>query len=236
MAEMINRDDVTTVEALEQKINKLSATITNLQNNPYAFPVIDAENTSGFMNRAGFVRRSEHLQALGLPQYLSDNTDILTLEAGFYKCHHPINLPDTKVKSDPWYIRVLKPRDSEDPSSGFLILTATTGAEYYAKREKGKWIWQLIEEQVPFPSTGDIYKATNDGVSRSYYSYLMMQTHALIHFHFDMDVSINSKSYKVFSDGGLPGHTWISWGDSDKTENKMPVPGGLFMMEFMNLL
>lgn len=221
----INQDDVTTVEALEQKINKLSATITNLQNNPYAFHVIDAEDTSGFMNAAGFVSRREHLQALGLPRYLSDNTDILTLEAGFYKCYHPINLPDTKVKSNPWYIRVLKARDSEDSNSGFLILTATSGAEYYAKREKGKWIWQVIDEQVSFPSNGDIYKATNDGVSRSYYSYLMMQTHALIHFHFDVDVSINPKSYKVLYDGGLPGHTWLSWADSAKTENKMPVPG-----------
>lgn len=225
MAEMINQDDLTTVEALEQKLNKLEATVTNLQNNPYAFHKVSVDGEDGFINRAGFVDQIEHRQALGLPTHLPDNTDILTLEAGFYKCYHPVNLPDIKVQSSPWYIRVLKPRDSEDSNSGFLILTAKSGVEYYAKREKGKWLWQMIDEQVPFPSNGDIYKATSDGVSRSYYSSLLMQSRVLTHFHFDLDVNINPESYQNFMDGGLSGHLWTSWIDDQKTENKMPVPG-----------
>ena len=191
-----------TIENLAQNLRSDEALIKTHLNNPFAHPIADPFNISkeGYAINYGFVSRKQIGQALGMPWYLPDNTDIFSLDPGYYKCYKPKGLPDNiSTKAYAWMIKVNYPTDSSDV--GIITVTNELGSELVAVRHAGNWSWLRYGDKVKFG--GDLAN------SASYYTLIHAENKIQVHIHIDFETTVSKGSYKSFSNP-FAGSLWLS--------------------------
>lgn len=190
-----------TIENLAQNLRADEALIKTHLNNPFAHPIADPFNNSkeGYVINYGFVSRKQIGQALGIPWYLPDNTDIFSLDPGYYKCYKPKGLPDNiSIRGSVWTIKVNYPLDSRD--AGLITATDEFGSQLVAVRHSGNWNWLRYGDKVKFG--GDLAN------SASYYTLIHTENKIEVHIHIDFEATVSKGSYKSFSNP-YPGSLWL---------------------------
>lgn len=199
-----------TIENLAQNLRADEALLKTHLNNPFAHPIADPLDMSkiGYANAHGFVSRKQIGQALGIPSYLPDNTDIFSLDPGYYKCYKPKGLPDNiSTKAYAWMIKVNYPTDSSDV--GIITVTNELGSELVAVRHSGNWSWLRYGDKVKFG--GDLEN------SDSYYTLIHAENKIEVHIHIDFETTVSKGSYKSFSNP-LGGSLWLPEWNGEMTK------------------
>lgn len=208
----------TTIENLAQDMRQLRSMIATHINNPFGHPTADATTIDkiGFANAYGFVEKSQIAQALGVPKYIADDTNVLSLKPGYYKCYKPAGLPnDIATQGRVWIIDVNYPLDSKD--LGLITVLNDLGSKFVAVRNyQGDWHWLRYGDQLKFGSD------LADGGSR--YTVLHLENKLQVHVHADLDVTIAPQSVKLFGTG-YPGSLWRREWQSGKVEDALYVSG-----------
>lgn len=206
-----------TIENLAQNLRADEALIKTHLNNPFAHPIADPFNMSkeGYAINYGFVSRKQIGQALGMPWYVPDNTDIFSLDPGYYKCYKPKGLPDNiSTKAYAWMIKVNYPTDSSDV--GIITVTNELGSELVAVRHSGNWSWLRYGDRINF-QTDELKNQ-----KKTWYSLIHAENKILVHIHIDLDITIGSLSLKTIGTS-YPGLLW-SKGWDGVTENGANQP------------
>ena len=208
-----------TIENLAQNLRSDEALIKTHLNNPFAHPIADPLDMSktGYANAHGFVSRKQIGQALGMPWYLPDNTDIFSLDPGYYKCYKPKGLPDNiSIRGSVWTIKVNYPLDSRD--AGLITATDEFGSQLVAVRHAGNWNWLRYGDKVKFG--GDLAN------SNSYYTLIHAENKIEVHIHIDVETNISKSSYKSLGTS-YPGSLFLPEWSADM-EKGLTVQGGAF--------
>lgn len=197
-----------TIENLAQNLRTDEALIKTHLNNQFAHPIADPLDMSkiGYANGHGFVARSQIGQALGIPRYLPDNTDVFSLDPGYYKCYKLKGLPDNvSTKGRIWLIKVNYPLDNHD--SGLITVTNEVGSALVAARSReGTWYWLRYGDKVKL---GEDLANNN-----SYYTLIHTENKMQVHIHIDFDINVSKFSYKHMSIS-YPGSLWLpGWNGS----------------------
>lgn len=207
-----------TIENLAQNLRADEALLKTHLNNPFAHPIADPlnMNKTGFANGFGFVSKSQIGQALGVPKFIPNDTNLFDLKAGFYKCYKPAGLP-TNIETTGyiWFINVLTPTDSND--SGMIIATNDKNSEIIAtKNAYGEWGWLRYGDRINF-QTDDLKNQ-----KKTWYSLIHAENKILVHIHIDLDISIGSFSLKSLGTG-YPGSLMMKGWDG-VTDNGVNQP------------
>lgn len=197
-----------TIENLAQNLRVDEALIKTHINNQFAHPIADPLDMSkiGYANGHGFVARSQIGQALGIPRYLPDNTDVFSLDPGYYKCYKLKGLPDNvSTKGRVWTIKVNYPLDNHD--LGLITVTNEVGSALVAARSReGTWYWLRYGDKVKL---GEDLANNN-----SYYTLIHTENKMQVHIHIDFDINVSKFSYKHMSIS-YPGSLWLpGWNGS----------------------
>lgn len=190
-----------TIENLAQNLRTDEALIKTHLNNQFAHPIADPLDMSkiGYANEHGFVSRSQIGQALGIPRYLPNDTDIFSLDPGYYKCYKPKGLPDNiSTKAYAWMIKVNYPLDVHD--MGLITVTNEFGSKLVAARHAGNWRWLRYGDKLKFE--GDLAN------SNSYYTLIHTENKIQVHIHIDFEVNVSKYSYKHVPNP-YPGSLWL---------------------------
>ncbi|OTF89028.1 hypothetical protein A8C46_08495 [Ligilactobacillus salivarius] len=206
-----------TIENLAQNLRADEALIKTHLNNPFAHPIADPFNMSkeGYAISYGFVSRQQIGQALGIPWYLPDNTDIFSLDPGYYKCYKPKGLPDNiSIRGSVWTIKVNYPLDSRD--AGLITATDEFGSQLVAVRHSGNWNWLRYGDKVKFG--GDLAN------SASYYTLIHTENKIQVHCHIDIETNVTKNSYKSLSNP-YPGSLWLPEWSGGRMEDGLSTTG-----------
>lgn len=209
-----------TIENLAQNLRADEALIKTHLNNPFAHPIADPLDMTkiGYANGHGFVSRSQIGQALGIPRYLPDNTDVFSLDPGYYKCYKLKGLPDNvSTKGRVWTIKVNYPLDNHD--LGLITVTNEVGSALVAARSnEGNWYWLRYGDKLKFG--GDLAN------SNSYYTLIHTENKIQVHIHIDFDINVSKFSYKHISTP-YPGSLWLpEWNGS--MNNGLNIEGSAY--------
>lgn len=208
-----------TIENLAQNLRTDEALIKTHLNNQFAHPIADPLDMSkiGYANEHGFVSRSQIGQALGIPRYLPNDTDIFSLDPGYYKCYKPKGLPDNiSTKAYAWMIKVNYPLDVHD--MGLITVTNEFGSKLVAARHAGKWSWLRYGDKLKFG--GDLPN------NNSYYTLIHAENKIQVHIHIDFDINVSKYSYKHISTS-YPGSLWSpEWNLGDMTKGLVAQGSG----------
>ena len=209
-----------TIENLAQNLRGDEALIKTHLNNPFAHPIADPLDMTktGYANGHGFVSRSQIGQALGIPRYLPDDTDVFSLDPGYYKCYKLKGLPDNvSTKGRVWTIKVNYPLDNHD--LGLITVTNEVGSVLVAARSnEGTWYWLRYGDKLKFG--GDLAN------SNSYYTLIHAENKMQVHIHIDFEVNVSKFSYKHISTP-YPGSLWSPEWDGTMT-NGLSVEGSAY--------
>lgn len=191
-----------TIENLAQNLRVDEALIKTHLNNQFAHPIADPLDMTkiGYANDHGFVSKSQIGQALGIPRYLPDNTDVFSLDPGYYKCYKLKGLPDNvSTKGRVWIIKVNYPLDNHD--LGLITVTNEVGSALVAARSReGTWYWLRYGDKLKFG--GDLAN------SNSYYTLIHTENKIQVHIHIDFEVNVSKYSYKHVANP-YPGSLWL---------------------------
>lgn len=191
-----------TIENLAQNLRTDEALIKTHLNNQFAHPTADPLDMTkiGYANARGFVSKSQIGQALGIPRYLPDNTDVFSLDPGYYKCYKLKGLPDNvSTKGRVWIIKVNYPLDNHD--LGLITVTNEVGSALVAARSRGgTWYWLRYGDKLKF---GEDLANNN-----SYYTLIHTENKMQVHIHIDFDINVSKFSYKHVSIP-YPGSLWL---------------------------
>lgn len=208
-----------TIENLAQNLRTDEALIKTHLNNPFAHPIADPLDMSktGHANGHGFVSKKQVGQALGMPWYLPDDTDIFSLDPGYYKCYKPKGLPsNVTTKSNVWIIDVNYNLDSSD--AGIITVTNELGSKLVAVRHDRTWSWLRYGDKLKFG--GDLAN------SNSYYTLIHAENKIQVHCHIDVETNLSKNSYKRLSNP-YPGSLWLpEW--NAKMESGINVAGSAY--------
>lgn len=208
-----------TIENLAQNLRTDEALIKTHLNNQFAHPIADPLDISkiGYANEHGFVSRSQIGQALGIPRYLPNDTDIFSLDPGYYKCYKPKGLPDNiSTKAYAWMIKVNYPLDVHD--MGLITVTNEFGSKLVAARHAGNWRWLRYGDKLKFG--GDLPN------NNSYYTLIHAENKIQVHIHIDFDINVSKYSYKHISTP-YPGSLWSpEWNLGDMTKGLVAQGSG----------
>ncbi len=208
-----------TIENLAQNLRADEALIKTHLNNPFAHKIADPLDISktGYANSYGFVSRKQIGQALGMPWYVPDNTDIFSLDPGYYKCYKPKGLPsNATTKSSVWTIDVNYPLDSSD--AGIITVTNDLGSKLVAVRRGGTWNWLRYGDKLKFG--GDLAN------SNSYYTLIHAENKIQIHIHIDVETNVSKNSYKIIGTA-YPGSLFLPEWSADMNKG-LTVQGSGF--------
>lgn len=209
-----------TIENLAQNLRTDEALIKTHLNNQFAHPIADPLDMTkiGYANGHGFVSRSQIGQALGIPRYLPDNTDVFSLDPGYYKCYKLKGLPDNvSTKGRIWMIKVNYPLDNHD--SGLITVTNEVGSALVAARSRGgTWYWLRYGDKLKLG--GDLAN------SNSYYTLIHTENKMQVHIHIDFEVNVSKYSYKHIPNP-YPGSLWLPEWNGEMT-NGLSIEGSAY--------
>ena len=209
-----------TIENLAQNLRSDEALIKTHLNNPFAHPIADPLDVTktGRANAHGFVSKKQIGQALGMPWYLPDDTNVFSLDPGYYKCYKPKGLPDNvSTTGRVWTIKVNYPLDAHD--LGLITVTNEVGSALVAARSReGTWSWLRYGDKLKFG--GDLAN------SNSYYTLIHAENKIQVHCHIDVETNLSKNSYKRLSNP-YPGSLWLpEW--NVKMESGINVAGSAY--------